>query len=292
MSVLLLVLTLQGAGWTAAPSAVTVGDTVRLEHRLLVPAAVEARLAPLAATDVVAPLQPPRWWYAEGTLTVQYAVALFATGRQPVVVPEVELLYPDGRVETLAADTAWVTVRSVLPAGPLPDPAPSAAPIARRPKRTGPLIALVSGVTLVAVLWGWLRRRTAPRVPRAAPPAEPTEPPVDRWMGAGESRAVAAATADRLRRHIARRFPNAGRHLDTEGVIAVLAHEGGDLRLRELSQLLRALERASFAPAVPTDVVETVTRTEELMQEMEEIGEVGQVGETRQVGEAEEEERP
>lgn len=287
MTALLLALTLQGGGWVAAPAAVTVGDTVRLERRLMLPAAVEARLESLSATTVVEPLTRPRWWYAEGTLVMQYTVALFAPGEQPVAMPAAELLYPDGRVETVAADTAWVMVHSVLPAGPLPDPAPSAAPIARRRVRDYPLIALVAGVVALAIVWGVLRRRTAPRVARHRPPVERPDPPIDRWMSAGESRAVVAATADRLRRRIAQRLPRAGRHLDTEGLIRVLAAEGGDLPVRELTQLLRALDRASFAPAVPADVVETVTRVEELMVELGEDGqdaEAGQDGGADRVG--------
>lgn len=282
MNALLLLLAVQSSVWAASPQVVTVGDTVRLTRRLAMPAGVEAQLTSLTRTDDLEPLAPPQWWYSEGTLVVQYTVALFAPGARPIALPDAELLYPDGTVESLEGDTAWVTVASVLPEGARPDPAPSVAPLARAPRRARPLVLLVVGVTGMLVLWALARRRTGSPPPLSDAVPDRTEPPVDRWMAAGETRAVAAVTADRLRHRIAQRLQTAGRHLDTEECIVALASEGDGLPVRELAQVLRSLERASFAPAAPSDVVEAVTRAEELGKALREVGENGSLGEVSQ----------
>ena len=92
-------------------------------------------------------------------------------------------------------------------------------------------------------------------------------------------------TADRLRHHIAQRLDSAGRHLDTEECIAALESADDDLPVRALAQVLRSLERASFAPAAPSDVVEAVTRAEELGESLKEVGQENQVGEVSKAGE-------
>jgi len=112
MIALLLALTLQGGSWTVRPDRPTVGDTVRLVRTLSAPAGVRARLQPLERSETVEALELPTSGYDEGGVTVQYTVALFAPGRRAVVMPEIELLYPDGRVESVPADSVWVTVTS------------------------------------------------------------------------------------------------------------------------------------------------------------------------------------
>lgn len=284
MNSLLLLAALQASGWVVSPQTATVGDTVWLTRRLAMPAGIEAQVSPLGDAANVESLVPPKWWYTEGTLVVQYTVALFATGTQAVAIPDAELLYPDGRVEALVGDTAWVNVVSVLPEGSPPHPAPSLAPIVRTRTRPQPVVGLVGGVAVALLLWGLARRRTRSRPAPDQVVLDHPEPPVDRWLAAGETRAVAAVTADRLRHHIAQRLDSAGRHLDTEECIAALESADDDLPVRALAQVLRSLERASFAPAAPLDVVEAVTRAEELGEALKEVGEDGQGGEVSNVG--------
>ncbi len=270
MTALFLLLALQMPTWTVTPVPATVGDTVRLVRRVRTAPDVQARLRSLDATALVEPLSAPRAAYAEGALTILYTVALFAPGEHAVAMPDAELLYPDGRVETLTGDTVMINVATVLPAGdPLPPALPARAPLERRLQRSIPLAGLVLGVLALGLGWAAWRRRDRPRPrSRTASDVRP-DPPIGNWMEAGEPRAVAAVTADRLRAHIARVAPEAGRHLDTDECISVLEASDHPLPMRELTEVLRSLERARFSPAVPSDVVELVQRAERVSRELE-----------------------
>jgi hypothetical protein len=89
-----------------------------------------------------------------------------------------------------------------------------------------------------------------------------------RWIAAGEGRAVAAVAAERLRDHLARSVPEAGRALSTDECIAVLEERRRDWPLRELGETLRGLERARFAPAVPGEVALLVDQVESLVESL------------------------
>jgi hypothetical protein len=250
-----------------SPPAPTVGDTINIVRSITVPSEARARAQPLGSSLLVEPLADPIVLRTAAGTTVRYTVALFEPGRHAVGIPTVELLYRDGRVDVLPGDTAWVTVRSLLPAGDsLPPPKGSLAPIPTFPTRTTPLYAMVGLVVLA--IGGWTAARW--RV-RAMPPAEdgtgnPPTPPVARWIAAGEGRAVAAIAADRLRERIAELAPEADRALSTEECIAVLEEKHPDWPIRDVSELLRSLERARFAPAAPSDVATLVDRVQQLIE--------------------------
>ncbi len=266
MIITLLLAALQTSAWSVSPGVITVGDTVRLVRRVATEPTVRPRLGALAGDRVVEPLQSPSASYAEGTLTIVYTVAVFEPGLRGVVMPPIELLYSEGRVETFEGDTAWVEVASVLP---LPDsmlqPMPLLEPLARRTSTLTPLIVLLVGVIGGTLTWGVVRHRSRARPSWSSLHAKPVEPPVERWVAAGEPRAVAAIVADRFREIIATLVPDAGRYLDIEECIEVLHRERPDWPIREVSEILHGLERARFAPAVPSDVMEVVNQAEELV---------------------------
>lgn len=261
---------LQAAVWTVAPAAPTVGDTIRLVRHVTAPPGVEARVPPLEATEVIVPLAPPAVGAAEGTLTIVYTVAAFAPGTHTLTPPAVEMLLPDGRVERLDGGRAVVPVRAVLPRGTeRPAPRPSLGPVARHPRAAGPLVGLLGAALGGVALWGVGRRRTR----RRRPPLEASElapaVPIDRWVAAGEPRAVAAVTSERVRSALAQLVPAVGVHLAAEDCLVVLRRERPDWPLGELADLLRSLERARFAPAVPSDVMTVVDRAELLLESLE-----------------------
>lgn len=265
MIFLLLFVALQGPAWTATPGGATVGDTVRLVRRVAAAPGVQARLLPLEASGLLQPLGPPQAAYAEGALTVLYTVALFQPGDHAIAMPDPELVYPDGRIETVLGDTARVRVASVLPADDHVPPAlPALAPLPRSSPTPVPAVVLACAVVIGAVAWGAARRRPGGIAPQELVAEVPAAAPVDRWMSAGEPRAVAAVVSDQVRRLIESGVPQAGRHLDTEECLEVLRAAEVGWPLRELSELLRALERARFSPAVPSDVVELVEQAEQL----------------------------
>jgi hypothetical protein len=257
IAVLALLLLAQGpATWTAVPDSATVGDTIYLSRTLPAPAGATARAQPLSRTATVEPLADPVVERQGAMLTIRYAIALFAPDPQAIPMPSVELFYADGTSETILGDTARVRVRSVLPAGDsVPPPKPSLAPLARPIHRLGP--AALLGVVVIALsgLWAVARRRVASRPAAPAAPQAAEAAPVGAWVEAGELRAVATEVSIALRRELATRVPSAGAALSTDACLKILQQERPAWPLGEIADVLRALDRARFAPAVPQDVM-------------------------------------
>ena len=250
-------LTGQGpATWAAAPASVTVGDTVYLTRTLPASPQVRVRPQPLASTAVVEPLADPVVELLGDVLVLRYAVAVFEPGVQRIAMPQVELFYPDGNTETVLGDTALVRVRSVLPPGDsVPPPRTSLAPLPR-PRRSGTAaVMLVSLVVAGTGAWVIVRKRVGPRLRPLEAIASAVTAPLRAWVEAGELRAAAAALADQLRRTIAGLEPGAEAGLPTEALLAVLRRRCPGWPLAEIEDVLHALERARFAPAVPHDVL-------------------------------------
>lgn len=244
------------AVWEARPVAVTVGDTVYLTRTLPAAPGVRVRPQPLARTPAVEPLTDPAVEQRADLVTVRYAVAVFEPGEQRIGMPAIELLYPDGNNETVLGDEALVTVRSVLPAGDsLPPPRPSLAPLPRPLRSRAPFLLVVGVVVMGSGAWAMVRRRQRPRPGGPEGGAPPAGPPLEQWVEAGELRAAAASVAERLRLTLEALEPGAGAGLPTDAVMTVLRLRRPAWPLSELEQLLHALERARFAPAVPDDVL-------------------------------------
>jgi len=258
-----LFLLLQAAGWTVAPLTIAVGDTVRISRTVGASANVTVRLEPLEPSAAVQPLAPPRWSYAEGTVAITYVLAFFEPGEQQVPMPAVELALPGGHTEVLPAASVTVDVRSVLPApGTRVEPKESLAPVPREPRIWLPAILLPGATLLLTAAAARFARR---REPRPAPPGLPGEElpvPIEEWIAAGESRAVATVVALRLRQIVAETAPGADTPVDAEACARLLEVSDGGKAARDLAAVLRALERARFSPAAPADVHEVVDEAE------------------------------
>jgi hypothetical protein len=114
---------------------------------------------------------------------------------------------------------------------------------------------LVSLVVAGVGAWAISRKRITQR-PRAPGPGERAgAAPLRAWVDAGEVRAAAAALAGLLRRSIAGLEPAADAGCSTDALLAVLRRRCPGWPLVEIEEVLRALERARFAPAVPHDVL-------------------------------------
>ena len=120
----------------------------------------------------------------------------------------------------------------------------------------------------MAAAWAVGRRRVPADASPPEPAASPGSPPARRWVSAGEGRAVAAIAAERVRARVARLVPEADRALDTEQCIAVLEARRPDWPLRDLSELLRGLDRARFAPAVPSEALHLVEQVDALLRDL------------------------
>ncbi|MFQ5702992.1 MAG: hypothetical protein ACE5HT_03130 [Gemmatimonadales bacterium] len=226
---------------------------------------VQYQLNKLEAPASVRLLAQPNLGYSEGSVVVSYTLAFFEPGSVELAMPDLELIDQDGIVEHVSGGTALVTVRSVLPQEDSALGAkPSLGPFVRASKRPEYLGITVLLAVAGLVTWTSLRRRRARRpVQSVAVPGE-IEVPLLEWARAGESRAVAAATSDRLRHRIAQRFPDAGRDLTTEQCLAAIEIGRPDWPVRDIADTLRDLDRARFAPAISHDVLDLVERAEAL----------------------------
>lgn len=278
------VMMLQAAvAWQVGPGDVTVGDTVVVEREVLVvdPAA-NILLGALEPSDLVEPLRAPEVLRTADGFIARYTLAVFEPGEHTIPMPDVELEYPGGRRETLLGGAAFVTVMSVLPSGdslPLPPPRGPRIPVVRTITRTLPTALLVASVLVATVVWGVARRRSQPRpaweradgagagAGVAAGAHDP--PPIMRWIAAGEHRAVATVTMHRVRDRVAQLVPQAGQSLHIGEWLNVLRTHRPRWPLRELGDVMRALERASFAPAIPSDVIALADEAEVLAQSLD-----------------------
>ncbi len=259
----------QASVWSVWPPSVTVGDTVRITRRIAAEPGVRSHVKPLLSSAAFEPLTDPVVGFSEGAVVVRYTLAVFEPRRLAVAMPEIELVHPDGVIERVSGDTAWVTVLSVLPdQDTLPPPRPSLGPVPRQPKRPEVIAFLVIAVTAGTALWGVMRRRTQPRPTWSSRISEPTEVPLLKWIESGESRAVVAAVADGLRRCIESTLPEAGKQLSTDECVAVLQSQRPEWPVRQIDHVLRSLDRARFAAAVPSDVIELARRADALTESL------------------------
>ncbi len=267
------------AAWQVAPGDATVGDTVVMEREVLVvdPAA-NILLGALESSDLVEPLRAPEVFRTADGFIARYTLAVFEPGEHTIPMPDVELEYPGGRRETLVGGVAFITVMSVLPSAdslPLPPPRGPRIPVVRNITRTLPTALLVTSVLVATVVWGAARMRSHPRPAweRADGAGAHDQPPVMRWIAAGEHRAVATVTMHRVRDRVAQLVPQAAQSLHIEEWLNVLRTHRPHWPLRELGDVMRTLERAGFAPAIPSDVIALTDEAEVLVQSLEPKGE-------------------
>ncbi len=258
---------MQVSAWSVSPTPVTVGDTVYMTRRIVTDGAVHARAQPPVATDDMEPLAEPQVEYAEGVVRVRYIMAFFDARRHAVLMPDVELVYSDGRLVRVPSDTAWVSIASVLPTSDsLLAAQPVVEPLPRTVKRAEPLVWLLGAALLAASWWGIARRRARPRPPWPAEGGVVVHAPYQRWLGAGEPRAVATAIAGALRVAIERAEPAAGRQLSTAECRRIIETARPEWPVGELVHTLGALDRARFAPVVASDLVKLTEDADRLAQ--------------------------
>ncbi len=265
----LLLLVVQANGWIAVPSQPTVGDTIRLERTVPAPPGWRVRAGKLAAATVAEPLSDAVVFAVSGNWVVRYAVVAWTPGAITLDMPPLWRLGPDGTVDSLSGGTATFHVASVIPDSVrAPAPQPSLGPL--RLDRSSPIpviaaVLLAGGVLLLLIGW----RRRAPRVVAAgAGLAVDAEVADARWLSAGEPKAVAARAAQRLRRAVAHAIPDAHEALSTEECLAAVERARPDAPLRDLRELLVALDHVAFATAHGAEVAPLAARARALAREL------------------------
>lgn len=272
---LLLVQAGGGSSWTAAPARPTVGDTIRLERTIAAPPGsgwrVRAGKLEPGSGAVAEPLGDPVVFATGGGRgwTVRYFVVAWAPGTVTVAMPPIWRLGTDGSADSLPGGTAAITVASVIPDSvKQPNPQPALTPF--RLQRRGmwpPVVALALVAGSLAGLLAWRRRPPRP-VAAPAPVSPDPDVPDSRWLAAGEPKAVAARAAHRLRAAIAAGIPAAHEALSTAEVLGVVERERPGAPLRELREVLAALDQVAFATAHGDDVATLAARARGLAGEL------------------------
>src|SRR6266545_513822 len=104
--------------------------------------------------------------------------------------------------------------------------------------------------------------------PTASARALDAEVPDARWLAAGEPKAVAARAAQQLRHALAHAIPAAHAALSTAECLAAVERVRPDAPLRELRELLHALDQVAFATAHGVDVVPLAARARALARDL------------------------
>ena len=268
----LLVFLVQAEGWSAAPTQPTVGDTIRLERTFAVPVGWRLRAGKLPAGTVAEPLgdaavlassRPGEW-------VVRYSVVAWAPGQIALDMPPLWRLGPEGSADSIPGGSVSFHVASVIPDSvKSPEPQPALGPLRLDHASLVPVIGAVvlAGLALL-ILIGW--RRRAARVvadggPRLAVDAEIAD---DRWLTAGEPKAVAARATHRVRSALAHAIPDAHEALSTAECLAAVERARPSAPIRDLRELLQALDQVAFATAHGTDVAALAKRARALAREL------------------------
>jgi len=278
-TLLLLPLLIQSDGWSVSPARPTVGDTIRVERIVETPAGWRLRAGKLDQYSDVEQLGDPTLIARPNGWTVRYLVVGWRAGSSTIAMPSVWRLGPDGSTDSLSGGTVTLRIASVIPdtiAAPQPQPSlgllrldrASAIPL---------LVALVLAAGALAGLIAW-RRRAPRQVPDALALGTDAEVSDQRWLAAGEPKAVAARAAQRLRHALANAIPEAHEALSTSECLAVVERARPHAPLRDLRDLLQALDQVAFASAHGVDVAPLAARARALARELGSNGGAGGAG--------------
>jgi len=266
----LLLLVLQADGWAVSPTQPTVGDTIRIERTITAPPGWRIRAGklpsgsltePLSDAMVLATATPGQW-------IVRYAIVAWEPGPMTVDLPPLWRLGPDGTADSLAGGTASFRVASVIPDSvKAPVPQPSLGPLRLERQSIIPIVLaslLAAGLLVILVAW----RRRSPRKTLVAGTPEPALAVADeRWLAAGEPKAVAARAACHLRNAVALAIPEAHEALSTSELLTVVERMKPNAPVRDLRDLLVALDQIEFATAHGLDVADVAARARALARE-------------------------
>ncbi len=269
MIVALFALMMQADGWVASPKQPTVGDTIRLERAIETPPGWRVRAGKLDThmdaeqLGEAAVLAAPNGW------VVRFSVVAWTPGPMSLDMPAIWRLAPDGGADSIAGGSATFRVASVIPDSVrAPVPQPALGPLLLDRASLIPVLAavLLAGGGFLLVI-AWRRRSPKVRLP-SAPVAADAEVPDTRWLAAGEPKAVAARAAHRLRRAVAHAIPDAHEALSTAECLDAVQRARPNAPLRDLRELLYALDQVAFATAHGVDVAPLAARARALAREL------------------------
>lgn len=226
-----------------------VGDTVWVTRTVSLPPGTVPRVPEWTPSGDVELLAPGIAVAHDGVVDLRFPVAIWSSGPHVIDVPGPLLLGAGGSVDTVVAAPISVTIASVLPDSIHRDsviarpPAPVLPPFETDP---GPLVLWMGLGAVVATAILLVRRRRRPSELAIAADPAPADPPVGRWIAAGEGRAAAAIAALGLRTAIHRGFEAADPRLDTSAVLRLLEGSRPQWPVAEIRRVLGALDQVRF----------------------------------------------
>lgn len=278
-ALLLVPLMLQTGAWSVSPERPTVGDTIRVERAVETPAGWRLRAGKMDQYGDVEQLGEPAISARPTGWTVRYLIVGWKAGSTTIAMPSLWRLGPDGSTDSVPGGTLTLRIASVIPdTVRAPQPQPSLGILRLgRPNTIPVLIAVVVSVGLLLGLIAWRRRASRPLAADLAL-ASDAEISDQRWLAAGEPKAVAARAAQRLRHALARAIPDAHEALSTTEVLTAVERARPDAPLRDLRDLLHALDQVAFATAHGVDVAPLAARARALARELRPNGAGGSTG--------------
>ena len=255
--------------WAVRPASPTVGDTIWLTRVVAFAPDLQPKVGPFEPQGDVASLGDPTLRLMAGGAVLRYAVVAWTAGPHHFALPTLWLIGAGGRSDSVPGGAVDVTVRSVLPADPS-HAAPKALlpPIDSGPTSPWPpFVAFSLGAALLLVLV-----RLRQRGPRATQPAAEFVTaggaPDDRWLTAGEPKAVAARAARVLREALARAVPDATEALPVREALDAAEGRMPGATFRRVRETLLALDQVSFAVAHGADVARVASEARALAREL------------------------
>jgi hypothetical protein len=171
----------------------TVGDTVTIIHRIMAPPGAVVQARGPADSTIATLVGAPTITREGDSVRIAYTVAVWAPGRNDLVLPGPVIIAMNGRVDTLADAHVVLDVASLLPTGQsltkvMPRPAHPWVP--RADQTVMPLAILLPFALVVIALLQWRWRRRGRPVMSAGLPTRPlvTRERLERWLAAGEAR--------------------------------------------------------------------------------------------------------
>ena len=230
----------------------SVGDTIWLTRAVPAPAGWTVRAPDWEPSGAVEQLGRAHVLRRGDSAEVAWPVVAWAPGEHLVTMPGPVLVRPNGLEDSLPPEPVTIVVRSVLPPVPADSTLPPqpVAPVVPTTERTVvPLGVALAGAALLLLPLHWWWRRRGSVVALPATPVAPAEPPVSRWVEAGERRVVLDAAAERLR--------------------LALASRQSDAAVAEAEATLAAIETARFTPDPAVDAAELYQRAAVLEQRLQ-----------------------
>ncbi|MEP6572451.1 MAG: hypothetical protein ABJD11_07130 [Gemmatimonadota bacterium] len=248
----------------------TVGDTIWLTRRIRIASGQNVRAGVWAPSGAVELLGRAEVTRNGNEVAIRYPAVAWEPGEHALDVPGPVVLSADGHVDSLPPEHITIRVGSVLPPAPAESvisAQPQAGVVRMREVSARPLLILWTLAGILVLPIALLRRRRGPKTP-VRPDHPDLAPPVESWAHSGETRAVTALAATRLREALAAGAPSALPGLDSAACLAAVSATRPDWPLDRIADMLGRLDQARFALTSSADAPALFAESDALTREL------------------------